>query len=117
MNYTLKHCWVLDDYTIMPDRRNGGSMMRLTFVNMATQVTADTYVCPANRNARNWTQLLNNLHQGHIVADLKLVTKRGKTVISADSTPDILWSGDAVELENKLKQLWSPKNNYGDLFE
>jgi hypothetical protein len=114
---SLKSHWITHSYTVMPDRRNGGTMMRITFVNMATQITADTYICPSNRNAKNWTEILQNHHLAHILGGLELKKSGNTTIISADSKPVIHWEGDRKVLEQKLKSLWAPKNNFGDLFE
>lgn len=116
MTKTMKQCWTVINHTVMPDRRNGGTMMRVTFQNLATQVTADTYICAANRNARNWTQVLHNLGLGQVISDLQIIKRNGKCVISADSEPEVVWAGDADLLQQKLQVLWAPKNNFGDLF-
>lgn len=113
----MKHCWTIVDHAVMQDKRNGGTMMRVTFKNLATQITADTYICPANRNARNWTPVLQQLNNGQVITDLDIVKRNNRMVISADSKPEIVWSGDPEVLEQKLQVLWGPKNNYGDLFE
>lgn len=114
---TFKDSWIVNSYAIMPDTRNGGTMMRLTLVNMATQITADTYVCPAHRNSRGWAEVLSQLGKGMILGGLHTSRRGGKTFVNADSKPQVLWCGDAEVLADNLAQLWSPKNNFSDLFE
>lgn len=114
---SMRHCWTIVEHAIMQDKRNGGTMMRVTFKNLATQITADTYICPANRNARNWTEVLQNLNLGLVISNLDIVKRSGKMVISADSHPVVDWSGDKKKLEENLNKIWRPQNNFGDLFE
>lgn len=116
MTETLKSLWIIKETAVMPDRRNGGTMVRVTFVNLKTQVTADTYICPSNRNARNWTEVLQNIREGMLLGNLKLIKKKNKFLISADSKPEIKWIGSKEKLQSALDQLWKPKNNFEEIF-
>lgn len=104
--------WIVSDRQIVPDRRNGGLMTRVTFIHLTSGSSAVTYICPSNRNSANWNQVLE-CSAACIISDVDLV-KKG--VISADSTPCVVWSGAWSVLEQELEDYYS-KNNYGDLFE
>ncbi len=108
--------WIVSSSQVMRDRRNGGSMTRITFTNIKTLQSADTYVCPANRNSRNWYSVLNRLDKGIIIGNLSVVKAKSRYVISADSEPQIVWEGSVSELEEELAVFWS-KNKFRDLFE
>ena len=117
MGKTLKHCWIVHSHSIMPDRKNGGTMMRLTLQNLGTQVCADTYICPSHRNAKHWTEVLQNIKSAQLVSNIKTVKRKGKVLIDADSKPVVEWCGEAKVLEERCRILWGPTNNYNDLFE
>lgn len=108
--------WFIQEAKAMPDRRNGGSMTRITLVNIVTQQTADTYICPANRNSRNWFAVLKHLDKGMILGNLRVVKANKKNCISADSEPEIAWMGEPELLAEEIRRYWS-KNNFTDLFD
>jgi hypothetical protein len=108
--------WIVKDSKVMTDRRNGGSMTRITFVNIKTLQVADTYVCPAHRNSRNWYEVISKLNIGIIIGNLSVVKVKRKFLISADSEPLIAWEGTRDELAEEIELFWS-NNRFRDLFE
>lgn len=102
--------WIVQDSKVMRDRRHGGSMTRITFLNIKTLQTADTYICPGLRNSRNWYTVIGLLDQGMIIGNLGVVVSGNRTVISADSEPVIHWRGTPAALSEELARHWN-KNN------
>ena len=117
MGKTLKHCWIVHSHTIMPDRKNGGTMMRLTLQNLGTQVCADTYICPSHRNAKHWTEVLQNISWVQIISNIRTVKRNGKILIDADSKPVVEWYGEASVLKEHCDVLWGSTNNFNNLFD
>lgn len=113
----LKSAWAVLDWQWQEDRVNGGTMLKLTFINLKTRLQAETYVCPSHKNWQNWHEVTANLDQGMILCNLKTKTTRGWTGINADSQPDIAWQGSNAKLADLLDKIWNPPSDFARLFE
>ena len=109
----------------------GRPYTKITLVDLDTRKEYPTYADTANHNCANWQHITNHPARGYILTGLKVVTRKGKEVIDADSDPIIVSEfDDANELHLAIKKLWREvdkekitkstvgcKNNFNDLFE
>ena len=99
--------------------RHGGMMEEVVFINLHTREQVKTYLDPENRNYHHWNTVLANRDTGQMICGVKTTVKAGKTLINADSQPEIFWQGDKQELADTLAEVWavSKPNQYQKLFD
>ncbi|CAB4137254.1 hypothetical protein UFOVP322_25 [uncultured Caudovirales phage] len=97
----------------------GGMMEEVVFINLETREQVKTYLDPDNRNYHHWNTVLANRDDGQMIMGVKTSVKGGKTVINADSQPEIFWQGSKQELADTLAEYWavSKPNQYQKLFD
>ena len=99
--------------------KHGGLIEEIVFINLETREQVKTYLDPANRNYHHWNTVLANRDQGQMITGVKTTVKAGKTVINADSQPEIFWSGDSDEMADAIAEHWavSKPTQYQKLFD
>ena len=105
----------------------GTPMTTVVMVGVKDRREYVTYVDTPNRNAVNWQHITNHADHGFVLRNLNVTnksTKKGQTIINADSQPIIEWETDTLdEVLIDAQRYWEPedrRNNsdkFGDLFE
>jgi hypothetical protein len=110
--------WVVNSISTKRSR-HGGLIEEIVFINLESREQVKTYLDPENRNYHLWNTVLANRDVGQMVMGVKTAKKAGKTVINADSQPEVFWQGPKEELADTLSEYWavSKPNQYQKLFE
>jgi hypothetical protein len=105
----------------------GTPMTTIIMVGVKDQREYVTYVDTPNRNAQHWGHITRNPEHGFVLRNLNTTnktTKKGQTIINADSEPIIEWETETLdEVLIDAQKYWEEearKNNsdkFGDLFE
>jgi len=105
----------------------GTPMTTLTLVGVKDRREYVTYVDTPNRNADHWLHITRNPTHGFVLRNLKTTnktTKKGQTIINADSEPIIEWETDTLdEVLVDAQKYWAEEDRkngsdkFGDLFE
>ena len=126
-----------NEYYAIIEQKNGLSQYsgrpytKITMLNLGNRQEYVTYVDTSNHNKENWHYIVNHPTWGFVVGNVKLVTRKGKTVVDADSDPVIVDTDqDANNLLLELKKAWAEadaaesqkssqgcNNNFNDLFQ
>jgi hypothetical protein len=109
--------WLVNSITTKKSKY-GGHIEEIVFVHIKTREQVKSYLDPENRNYPKWNSVLAGRDDGLIVGGLKTSVKNGKTIINADSTPEIIWQGSKQELADTIADFWNkPPTTYNSLFE
>ena len=104
----------------------GTPMTTLILVGVKDRREYVTYVDTPNRNAVNWNHITRNPEHGFVLRNLQTTnktTKKGQSIINADSEPIIEWETDSVdEVLIDAQRYWEEEDRknasdkFGDLF-
>ena len=110
--------WVVNSITTRLSK-HGGYIDEIVFVNLESRELVKSWLDPLNRNYPQWNTVLANRDCGQIITGVKTSVKNLRTVINADSSPEILWVGTKEELADTLSEYWgiTKPNEYQNLFE
>jgi hypothetical protein len=109
--------WIVNSITTKKSKY-GGMMEEIVFIDIKTREQIKSYLDPENRNYHKWNSVLAGRDDGMIVGGLKTSVKNDKTIINADSVPEIVWQGSKTELADTIAEVWSkPPSTYESLFE
>lgn len=102
-------------------------MTTLILVGVKDRREYVTYVDTPNRNAENWGHITRNPGHGFVLRNLQTTnktTKKGQTIINADSQAIIEWETDSLdEVLIDAQKYWEEEDRknlsdkFGDLFE
>jgi len=105
----------------------GTPMTTIIMVGVKDRREYVTYVDTPNRNAAHWTHITRHTDHGFVLRNLKpttKTTKKGQTIINADSEPIIEWETDSLdEVLADAQKFWAQEDalkgsdKFGDLFE
>jgi hypothetical protein len=105
----------------------GTPMTTLILVGVKDRREYVTYVDTPNRNATNWQHITRHPEHGFVLRNLNTTnktTKKGQTIINADSEPIIEWETDELdEVLIDAQKYWDEEDRkndsdkFGDLFE
>lgn len=105
----------------------GTPMTTLILVGVKDRREYVTYVDTPNRNAENWQHITRNPGHGFVLRNLQTTnktTKKGQTIINADSQAIIEWEADSLdEVLIDAQRYWEEEDRkngsdkFGDLFE
>lgn len=105
----------------------GTPMTTLILIGVKDRREYVTYVDTPNRNAANWGHITRNPEHGFVLRNLTATnktTKKGQTIINADSEPIIEWETDSLdEVLIDAQKYWEEEDRknlsdkFGDLFE
>ena len=109
--------WIVNSITTKKSKY-GGMMEEIVFIDIKTREQIKSYLDPENRNYPKWNSVLAGRNDGMIIDGLKTSTKNNKTIINADSTPEIVWQGSKEELADTIADIWSkPPTAFESLFD
>jgi hypothetical protein len=104
----------------------GTPMTTIIMVGVKDRREYVTYVDTPNRNAAHWTHITRHTDHGFVLRNLKpttKTTKKGQTIINADSEPIIEWETDSLdEVLADAQKFWAQEDalkgsdKFGDLF-
>ena len=104
----------------------GTPMTTLILVGVKDRREYVTYVDTPNRNAVNWNHITRNPEHGFVLRNLQTTnktTKKGQSIINADSEPIIEWETDSLdEVLIDAQRYWEEEDRkngsdkFGDLF-
>ncbi len=105
----------------------GTAMTTVIMVGVKDRREYVTYVDTPNRNAVNWQHITRSPDHGFVLRNLtptNKATKKGQTIINADSEPIIEWETDTLdEVLADAQRYWEQEDRragsdkFGDLFE
>jgi predicted GNAT family acetyltransferase len=105
----------------------GTPMTTVIMVGVKDRREYVTYVDTPNRNAVNWQHITRHADHGFVLRNLKVTdktTKKGQSIINADSEPIIEWETDTLdEVLADAQKFWEQEDRkngsdkFGDLFE
>lgn len=108
-------------------QKYGTEMTTITMVGVKDRREYVTYIDSPNRNTANWSHITRNPTHGFVLRNLNTTnksTKKGQTIINADSAPIIEWETDELdEVLVDAQKYWSEEDRkkdsdkFGDLFE
>ena len=105
----------------------GTPMTTIVMIGIKDRREYVTYVDAPNRNAKNWSHIINNPTHGFVLRNLTITnktTKKGQSIVNADS--EILIEVEELNLEsilNTVNEFWDEEDRkrdsdrFGDLFE
>ena len=96
---------------------HGGTVYTITFKSINTQKDYKTYADPGNMNFRNWKQIITTFNGKGVVLDAGLKLKDDeKSIINADSVPEITYVVTKEELAKNIDEYWQSQSQFGKLF-
>ena len=105
----------------------GTPMTTLILIGVKDRREYVTYVDTPNRNAAHWAHITRHATHGFVLRNLtptNKTTKKGQTIINADSEPIIEWEADSLdEVLIDAQRYWEEEDRknlsdkFGDLFE
>jgi hypothetical protein len=108
-------------------QKYGTEMTTIIMVGVKDRREYVTYIDSPNRNAANWQHITRNTTHGFVLRNLNTTaksTKKGQTIINADSQPIIEWETDTLdEVLVDAQKYWEQEDlkkdsdKFGDLFE
>jgi hypothetical protein len=108
-------------------QKYGTEMTTITMVGVKDRREYVTYIDTPNRNTVNWSHITRNPTHGFVLRNLNTTsksTKKGQTIINADSEPIIEWETELLdEVLIDAQKYWSEEDRkkdsdkFGDLFE
>ncbi len=107
----MKPTYQVLSITQCPSRLNGGFYYKIILQNIASMTTYETSVDPTMRNFQNWQEVLGNQGSGQLLQNLDVKQHRNKTLVNADSMPQVVATCDPHEM-NSILQKW--RNNKPD---
>jgi hypothetical protein len=104
----------------------GTPMTTIIMVGVKDRREYVTYVDTPNRNAAHWQHITRHIDHGFVLRNLKpttKTTKKGQTIINADSEPIIEWETDSLdEVLADAQKFWAQEDalkdsdKFSDLF-
>jgi hypothetical protein len=108
-------------------QKYGTEMTTIIMVGVKDRREYVTYIDSPNRNAANWQHITRNHDHGFVLRNLKATdksTKKGQTIINADSQVIIEWETDTLdEVLADAQKFWAEEDKrngsdkFGDLFQ
>ena len=108
-------------------QKYGTEMTTITMVGVKDRREYVTYIDSPNRNAANWAHITRNTTHGFVLRNLKATdksTKKGQTIINADSEVIIEWETNTLdEVLLDAQKYWEEEDRrngsdkFGDLFQ
>jgi hypothetical protein len=108
-------------------QKYGTEMTTIIMVGVKDRREYVTYIDSPNRNTVNWAHITRNPTHGFVLRNLNTTaksTKKGQTIINADSQPIIEWETETLdEVLIDAQRYWAEEDRkkdsdkFGDLFE
>lgn len=108
-------------------QKYGTEMTTIIMVGVKDRREYVTYIDAPNRNVKHWQHITNSPTHGFVLRNLDTTnksTKKGQTIINADSQPIIEWETDTLdEVLADAQKFWAEEDKrngsdkFGDLFE
>lgn len=105
----------------------GTPMTTIVMVGVKDRREYVTYVDTPNRNAENWGHITRHADHGFVLRNLTTTnktTRKGQTIINADSDPIIEWETDTIdEVLADAQKYWAEEDarndsdKFSDLFD
>ena len=96
---------------------HGGTVYTIIFKGIKTQKDYKTYADPGNMNFRNWKQIITTFNGKGVVLDAGLKLKDDeKSIINADSVPEITYVVTKEELAKNIDEYWQSQSQIGKVF-
>ena len=96
----------------------GTPMTTIIMVGVKDRREYVTYVDTPNRNAEHWTHITRHPDHGFVLRNLNTTTKttkKGQSIINADSEPIIEWETDTLdEVLKDAQKFWAEEDKLKD---
>lgn len=99
-----------------PSKINGGFYYNIKLQDIRSLEILETSVDPVYKNFSNWTKIIQDSNSGQLISNCKIVERKGKRIIDADSKPAQEFVCDRDDLLKQLDQ-WRSPNTFQELFQ
>jgi hypothetical protein len=103
--------------TQRPSKLNGGFYWVAMLQNLKSQNLYETSIDPTMRNFEQWQPVVKNSHKGILLSGCKIVKRKNKAIVDADSPIHVEYVCDRDEMNRVVAEWRSDQDPWNNLFD